>query len=261
VRASLVRQRWAEQRIASNLWIDIGAPVTVEALSRLDYDSFTIDLQHSLIDRGALPSLFQALSGGAGAPMVRITQNDPGEIAYALDAGAYGIICPTVETAAQCRDFVAACLYPPRGVRSWGPVRGLLYGGADYFQNQDGTVIRIALIETERGIENLDAIAATPGLDMLYLGPNDLGISYGAGPSYTPNHPAVTRAIDLVGTAARRHGIAAGMHTATPEVARLAAGKGFTFLSLGYASKIMLAAAAQLRDDVFGDSGLSIGQT
>lgn len=258
MRRNAVRKQWAEKRVASNLWIDINAPVTVETLSRLGYDSFTIDLQHSLIDRGALPSLFQALSTGAGAPMVRITQNDPGEIAYVLDAGAYGVICPTVETAAQCRDFVAACLYPPKGVRSWGPVRGLLYGGPDYFQAQAGEVIRIALIETARGIENLEEIAATPGLDMIYLGPNDLGISYGAGPSYTPSHPAVTRAIDLVGDAARRHAIAAGMHTATPDVARLAAGKGFTFLSLGYASKIMLAAAAQLHEEVFGEGGSSI---
>jgi 4-hydroxy-2-oxoheptanedioate aldolase len=247
-----VRKRWAGNRVASNLWIDVGWPVTVEALSRLNYDSYTIDLQHSLIDRGTLTPLLQALSTGTGAPMVRISQNDPAEIAFVLDAGAYGVICPTVETSAQCRDFVAACLYPPNGVRSWGPVRGLLYGGADYFQSSSDEVLKVALIETVRGIENLDDIAATPGLDMIYLGPNDLGISYGATPSYTPNHPSVTRAIDLVGQAARKHSIAAGMHTASSEVARLAIDRGFTFLSLGYAAKIMLAAAARLHEEVFG---------
>lgn len=251
MRKNPVRTRWQEKHVASNLWIDIGWPLTVELLSQLEYDSYTIDLQHSLIDRGAVTSLLQALSLGNGAPMVRISQNDPAEIAFVLDAGAYGVICPTVETPDQCRDFVAACLYPPRGNRSWGPVRGLLYGGADYFGRSADEIIKVALIETARGIDNLDAIAATPGLDMIYLGPNDLGISYGAAPSYTPNHPRVNQAMEFFADVARRHSIAAGMHAASPEVARAAHDKGFAFLSLGYASKIMIAAARRLHEEVF----------
>ena len=119
MRRNPVRARWDQGRPASNLWIDIGWPVTVEALAKLAYDSFTVDLQHSLIDRAHLVPLFQAISLGNGAPMVRVSQNDPGEIAFALDAGAYGVILPTVESAEECKRFVDACLYPPRGVRSW----------------------------------------------------------------------------------------------------------------------------------------------
>lgn len=249
MRKNPVRQRWAQGKPASNLWIDIGWPVTVEALAKLPYDSFTVDLQHSLIDRGALVSLFQAISLGNGAPMVRISRNDPGEIAFVLDAGAYGVILPTVESAEEARSFVEACRYPPHGSRSWGPVRGLLYGGADYFESHEQEVLRIALIETAKGMDNLDAIAATPGLDMIYLGPNDLGVSYGARPSYTPNHPKVEEAVDLLVAAARKHSIAAGMHTASKEVATNAARKGYDFLSLGYASKIMLGAAMQVLKD------------
>ena len=168
-----------------------------------------------------------------------------------LDAGAYGVICPTIETAEQCRAFVAACEYPPRGVRSWGPTRGVMYGGADYFDNYRNEILTIALIETALGIRNLDAIAAVPGLDMIYLGPNDLGVSHGAKPSYTPNHPEVERAMDLVAAAARRHSIAAGMHTATKEVALAARSRGYNLLSLGYASKIMAGAASQVLQDAF----------
>ena len=251
MRRNPIRERWARGLPASNLWIDIGWPVTVEALGRLAYDSYTIDLQHSLIDRSALVPLFQALSLGNGAPMVRVTQNDPGEIAFVLDAGAYGVICPTIETAEQCRAFVAACEYPPKGVRSWGPTRGVMYGGADYFENYRDEILTIALIETAEGIRNLDAIAAVPGLDMLYLGPNDLGVSHGAKPSYTPNHPEVERAMDLVAEAARKHSIAAGMHTASKEVALAAKAKGYKLLSLGYASKIMAGAATQVLRDAF----------
>jgi 4-hydroxy-2-oxoheptanedioate aldolase len=249
MRRNPVRQCWAAGKAATNLWIDIGSPVTVEALGRLAYDSFTIDLQHSLIDRGTLPSLLQALSLGSGAPLVRVSQNDPGEIGFVLDSGAYGVICPTIESGAECARFVAACLYPPDGTRSWGPLRGMLYGGSDYFSSYREEILKIALVETARGIENLAEIAATPGIDMIYLGPNDLGISYGATPSYVPNHPEVDAAMDRVAACARRHSIVAGMHTGSREVAQRAEGKGFRFLSLGYASKIMLAAAAQVLED------------
>ena len=251
MRRNPIRERWAKGEAASNLWIDIGWPVTVEALGRLGYDSYTVDLQHSLIDRSVLVPLFQALSLGSGAPMVRITQNDPGEIAFVLDAGAYGVICPTVETAEQARAFVAACEYPPRGVRSWGPTRGVMYGGADYFDSYRDEILTIALIETAIGVKNLDAIAAVSGLDMIYLGPNDLGVSHGAKPSYTPNHPEVDKAMDLVVAAAKKHSIAAGMHTASKEVALVAKAKGYKLLSLGYASKIMASAATNVLKEVF----------
>lgn len=251
MRSNPVRTRWAQNLPASNLWIDIGWAVTVEMIGKLEYDSFTIDLQHSLIDRGTLVPMLQALSLGNGAPMVRVTQNDAAEIAFVLDAGAYGVICPTMETADDCRRFVAACDYPPRGARSWGPTRGTLYGGGDYFDNYADTILRIALIETARGMENLDAIAAVPGLDMIYLGPNDLGVSYGARPSMLPNHPKVEAAMDLVVAAARRHGISAGMHTASASMAKTAAAKGYRLLSLGYASKLMLNSATQVLRDAF----------
>ena len=107
------------------------------------------------------------------------------------------------------------------------------------------------MIETAKGVQNLDAIAAVPGLDVIYLGPNDLGVSHGAKPSYTPNHPEVDRAMDFVVAAAKKHGIAAGMHTASKEVAMAAKAKGYTLLSLGYASKIMMAAATTVLKDAF----------
>lgn len=250
MRRNPVRAAWAEGKPATNLWIDIAAPVTVEGLAKLPYTSFTVDMQHCLIDRGILPSLLQAVSLGNGAPMVRVSQNDPAEIGFALDAGAYGVVCPSIEKAEQARRFVDACDYPPRGSRSWGPVRGLLYGGADYFDSYAGEILRIAIIESVEGVRNLEAIAATPGLDMVYLGPNDLGVSLGAKPSYTPNHPEVEKAVDRLVEVAKRHSIAAGMHTASAEVAKGAMKKGYTFLSLGYASKIMVAAASKVLNDV-----------
>src|SRR6188474_237808 len=121
MRPNPLRERWSRGEPASCLWIDIGWPVSVEGLVKLPYDSFTLDLQHSLIDRGTAVNVLQALSLGNGVPLVRV---------------------PQIETAEDCARFVAACRYAPRGTRSWGPVRGLLYGGADYFQRYEQQIVK-----------------------------------------------------------------------------------------------------------------------
>ena len=251
MRKNKLRDRWARGEAASCLWIDLGWTVSVEALARLPYDSFTLDLQHSLIDRATAVHVLQTLSLGDGVPLVRVTQNDPAEIGFVLDAGAYGVICPQIETAEDCRRFVDACRYAPRGTRSWGPTRGLLYGGADYFDSYDKEILTIALIETRKGVENMREIAATPGLDMLYVGPNDLTIDYGGKPTYVAADPRVIQAMESSIDIAREHGIVAGTYAGTVEVARAAIEKGYALVSVGYAAKIMIKAAGDLLDQVF----------
>ena len=115
MRPNPLRERWARGEAASCLWIDIGWPVSVEGLVKLPYDSFTLDLQHSLIDRGTAVNVLQSLSLGTGVPLVRVTQNDPAEIGFVLDAGAYGVICQQIETAEECARFVSACRYRSTG--------------------------------------------------------------------------------------------------------------------------------------------------
>ena len=251
MRINKLRQRWAQGEVASCLWIDIGWPVSVEALARLPYDSFTLDLQHSLIDRGTAVQVLQALSLGGGAPLVRVSQNDPAEIGFVLDAGAYGVICPQIETAQDCKRFVDACRYAPEGRRSWGPTRGLMYGGADYFTGYKDNVVTIALIETVRGVENMREIAATPGLDMLYVGPNDLTIDYGGEPTYIARDPRVLKAMELSIELAQEYSIVCGTYAGSVEVARAAVAQGFNLVSVGYASKIMVKAASELLGQVF----------
>ncbi len=243
MRRNLLRERWARGEAASCLWIDIGWPVSVEGLVKLPYDAFVLDLQHSLIDRATAVQVLQVLSLGAGAPLVRVTQNDPAEIGFVLDAGAYGVICPQIETVEDCERFVVACRYAPRGTRSWGPTRGLLYGGPDYFQEYERQIIKIALIETVKGVENMRAIAATPGPDMLYVGPNDLTIDYGGEPTYIASDPRVIKAMDDSIAIAKENSIVAGTYAGSVEVAKAAVAKGFALVSVGYAAKLMIKAA------------------
>lgn len=248
MRPNRVRVCWDEKRVASCLWIDIGWPLGAEALAALAFDAFVLDLQHSLIDRSLVVPMLQALSTGRGAPMVRVSRNDAAEIGFVLDAGAYGVICPQIETPEECERFVAACHYAPRGTRSWGPTRGQLYGGPDYFDAYERTILKIAIIETAKGVRNMEAIAATPGLDMLYVGPNDLTIDYGGRPTYVAEDPrvidAMTRSIEV----AQRHGLRAGTYAGSAEVARAAFAKGYDLVSVGYAAKTMVKACQQLLD-------------
>ena len=251
MRINPLRERWARGEVASCLWIDIGWPVSVEGLVKLPYDAFVLDLQHSLIDRATAVNVLQAISLGQGAPLVRVTQNDPAEIGFVLDAGAYGVICPQIETREDCERFVAACRYAPRGTRSWGPVRGLLYGGPDYFQQYEKQIIKIALIETIKGVQNMRAIAATPGLDMIYVGPNDLTIDHGGAPTYIASDPRVTQAMDDSIAIAKEHGIVAGTYAGSVDVAKAAVAKGYALVSIGYAAKLMIKAAGDVLGQVF----------
>jgi 4-hydroxy-2-oxoheptanedioate aldolase len=254
MRPDRIRQRWARGQAASCLWIDIGWPVSVEGLAHLPYDCFTLDLQHSLIDRGTAVHVLQALSLGQGTPLVRVSRNDPAEIGFVLDAGAYGVICPQIETVEDCQRFVAACRYAPRGNRSWGPTRGLLYGGADYFAAHTDHLLTIALIETVKGVDNMREIAATPGLDMLYVGPNDLSIDRGGAPTYVASDPWVIKAMESSIAIAREFGIRAGTYAGNVDVARAAVAKGYDLVSVGYAAKLMIKAAADVHRQVFGET-------
>jgi 4-hydroxy-2-oxoheptanedioate aldolase len=163
---------------------------------------------------------------------MRVAWNTPGDVMRALDAGAYGVICPNVDTVEDCQRFVGACRYPPQGYRSVGPKRGLLYGGPDYMLHANDTVLTIIQIETLTGLKNVDDIARVPGLDMLYVGPSDLGLSLGREPRQNQTDPVVMEAVDRILAAAHRAGLKAGMHGTSAEYAAQMIERGFDFVTV-----------------------------
>lgn len=164
---------------SSNAWLSAGSGYLAEALAHVGFDAVTVDLQHGMFDLDTAISMLQAISSGPATPMVRCLDDNPATIGKLLDAGAYGLICPSINSAEQCAAFVRACRYPPTGTRSYGPSRGLLYGGPDYLEHADHEIVTWAMIETAAALEHLDAIVATPSLDAIYLGPNDLSLNLG----------------------------------------------------------------------------------
>jgi 4-hydroxy-2-oxoheptanedioate aldolase len=210
------------------------------------WDTLTIDLQHGVVDYPAMVTMLQAISTTPTVPIVRVPWLEPGILMKTLDAGAYGLICPMVNTREDAQKLVAYTSYAPRGTRSFGPVRALLYGGADYYEHADRTIVRFAMIETAQALDNLDAILAVEGLDAVYIGPSDLSISLGCKPSFDEPEPKAAQAIDHILARARHHGIVAAIHNGTPEAARARIEKGFQLVTVSSDARLIAAGAQQI---------------
>jgi 4-hydroxy-2-oxoheptanedioate aldolase len=155
------------------------------------------------------------------------------------------VICPMVNTADDAAKLVSWTNYAPRGTRSFGPMRGLLYGGADYPQKANETIVRFAMIETAQALENLDAILSVEGIDAVYIGPSDLSLSLGCRPLFDDVDPPVAQAIDHILARAKAHGVQAGIHNGRTDVARARVAKGFRFVTVSSDARLMAAGAQQ----------------
>ena len=241
-----LKSLWAEGKPALNAWCSIGNAFSAEIMAAQGFDSVTVDMQHGALDYAALLPMFQAMRASGVCLMARVPWNEPGIIMKALDAGAYGIICPMVNRAEDAARFVSYLRYPPLGQRSFGPTRVSLAAGADYAGEANDNILAIAMIETAEAMANLDAIAATPGLDGLYIGPADLTLSLTGGrlaPGFDREEPEMIAAIKAVLAACKANAIRAGLHCGTPEYAARAIGWGFDLTTVGGDSRFLAGAA------------------
>jgi 4-hydroxy-2-oxoheptanedioate aldolase len=249
MRPNKIQQAWDEGRTAVNVFLAISSSFSAETIASLGWDGVTIDMQHGVTDYHSAVHMMQGISRYDPAPMVRVPWNDPAIIMKSLDAGAYGIICPMINTREECERFVGACRYAPAGYRSTGPVRAVFYGGADYHDHADETLLTFAMIETQEAVDNLDEICSVPGLDAVYIGPSDLSVSIGKGPGGDQRDPDVMERIDATLAATKRHGIRSGIHTMTADYANEMFKKGFDLVTLSSEFRLMMAAAADILSD------------
>jgi 4-hydroxy-2-oxoheptanedioate aldolase len=177
-----IQEAWNNGKNIVNGWSSIANTFNSEILATSGFDSVTIDMQHGLVGYQKVVEMLQAISGYNITPMVRVPWNDPSMVMRCLDAGAYGIICPMVNTKEECEKFVAACRYPPKGNRSFGPIRARMYAGDDYFKHANDTLLNFAMIETSEAVDNLDKILSVEELDAVYIGPSDLAVTMGYAP-------------------------------------------------------------------------------
>lgn len=230
-RAFTEKLRRREQAIG--YWVVIDSPISTERLARLGFDYVCIDAQHGLVEySGILRNLMAVEAGGSSVGMVRVGANDPFLIGQSLDAGAAGVIVPLVSSAADAERAVAAAMYPPLGIRSYGPMRSALRVGPKP-ADANASVAVLAMIETPEGLENVEAICAVPGLTGVYIGPSDLCIAVGGA---FPGDPAVAEefeaALVRIRDAAEAAGVAAGIHTPAGADAARRLAQGFTFATV-----------------------------
>jgi 4-hydroxy-2-oxoheptanedioate aldolase len=221
---------WQRDETAYTGWLSIPSAWSAEVMAHAGYDALVIDMQHGLLDQGGMLAMLQAL--GQVPPLVRASWNEPSALMRPLDAGAFGVICPMIGTRAECEAFVAACRYPPRGLRSFGPTRSLVSIGPDYVERAEAFSLTFAQIETAEGLANVEAIASVPGLSGLYVGPWDLSLDLGLSVPGNLLDPELLRACDSILESARRHGLVAGIYTGSAEEGRRMAVRGFRLVNI-----------------------------
>ena len=246
MRKNKLKKIFSEGKAVINGWLQIPNSFSAEVMANQGWDSLTIDMQHGVVDYPNALQMLQAISTTDTIPMARVNWNEPGQIMKILDAGSYGIICPMVSNRREAENFVNACLYPPKGYRSFGPIRGLIYGGPDYGKYANDEILKFAMIETKESLDNLDSIMSTPGLSGIYIGPADLSLAIGEEPSFDkPENDKVYGTIMKILEHAKKNNIVAGIHNMKGDYALKMIKKGFQLVTVGTDQRFMSAGAKE----------------
>ncbi len=223
----------SEHKPVFNAWLGLGSALGVEIAAEAGWHAVMIDQQHGV---GGHPELLGCLTAAraAGVPaIVRVAQLDFGLIGRALDAGAQGVMVPMVETPEDAARLVHAVKYPPLGGRSIGPYRARLLIEGDYFAAANTWTIACGQIETARAVENIDAICATEGFDMICVGPNDLAISLSRGVDRDIGSARMLETIEYVRTRAAACGVMTAIFANDRDFAKKMAAAGWQAISIG----------------------------
>ena len=232
MRINRVKQLWREVKPAIGGIISIPSCLSAEAMAHTGLDWLCLDMQHGCLDYSDVVPMLTAVSTTAVTPLVRVPWNEPSMIMKVLDAGAYGVIVPMVSDRAEAERAVAACRYPPVGIRSNGPNRAVYYGGADYQKNADQEMLCIAMIETAEGISKMVEVISTPGLDAVYIGPTDLALSLGLPPVMDNDDPKHVATVNKILETCRKHKVKAAMHTTSAKYTQRYIDQGFNMVML-----------------------------
>lgn len=245
-----VRRLWGESRPVINGWLAIPSSYSAEIMAHAGFDSLTVDMQHGVVGYSDLVPMLQAMSTTSVTPLVRVPWNDPALIMKALDAGALGIICPMVNTAEDAERLVGASRYPPRGHRSFGPIRAKVVHGADYHEHANDSIVVMPQIETVEAVENLDEILSVPGIDGVYVGPSDLSMALGLPPRAGQSDGRAVAVREEILSVCGRHGVPAGIHQQNSEGALDQIERGFRFVTIASDNRFLNAKATTEVDAV-----------
>ena len=239
-----VKELWREGKAAIGTWLVLGSPITAEIIAHMGFDWVVVDTEHGSIDIGTTQSIIQAISATDTVPIVRVPWNDPMLIKRALDAGAYGLVIPMVNSREEAIRAVKAARYPPAGIRSYGGPRARLYGGLDYFEHANEEIALIVQIEHIDAVNRVDEILSVEGVDGFFIGPSDLAISMGLKPGMDQTDPRHVEAVSKVLASGKKHGVPGGIHVGSPEAVNERLAQGFQFIGLASDERFLRSAAS-----------------
>jgi 4-hydroxy-2-oxoheptanedioate aldolase len=236
-----VKQIWASGKAVVNAWLAIPSGFSAEVIAQCGFDSVTVDMQHGVQDYLSMVQCFQAMHGHPVTPMVRVPWNEPGIIGKVLDGGAYGVICPMINTREEAENLVSYSKYPPRGTRSNGPIRSGMYGSAGtYQQTANEEIVLLPMMETKTAVGNMESILDVRGIDGVYIGPSDLGFSYGLVPKLDRDEPEILKIYEKIVKECDKRGLHPGIHCSGAEGAVRAINMGFKLVTLSNESGLMM---------------------
>ncbi|MGA3406372.1 MAG: aldolase/citrate lyase family protein [Candidatus Bathyarchaeia archaeon] len=207
-----VKEKLQAGKATVGTWVNMGNPDVAEQLSMFGFDWLTFDLEHGLMAIPDVQRMMQAMNGTDCVPLVRVPINEPVYFKWALDIGAYGVVVPYVNTKEEASRAVNSCMYPPQGIRGCGPRRVSRYYAdvTNYVKRSNDEVLVVVMIESQMALDNLDEILSVPGIDAVFVGPDDLSLNLGI--FQQRDHPKFKSAISRVLDACKKHRVAPGMH-------------------------------------------------
>jgi len=239
-----LRELWERGEPTIGGWCVIPSSFAAELMGRAGFDWICIDTQHGVIGFDQMLPMLQALSATGTPAFVRVPWNEPSGIMKALDAGAQGVIVPMVNSKEEAERAAGACRYPPQGYRSWGPTRASLQVSGFAPESANRAVVCMVMVETVDGLAAVDEILSVPGVDGVYVGPNDLAVTHGMKPDATASAPEHRRLIEKILQACERRGLIAGIHCSGPDTAIRWREAGFRMLNVDNDSVFLRAGAA-----------------
>jgi 4-hydroxy-2-oxoheptanedioate aldolase len=249
MKTNSVKRKLAAGEPTFGTWLSLGDLYATRVLARLGFDWLTLDIEHSAIDWSQATTIFGAIADAGCAPLARVPEGSHSLIKRVLDAGAWGIVVPMVDTVEQARTAVAAAKYPPEGNRSVGGGMNAMNFAAtagEYYERANDEILVILQTESPRGVENAEAIYSLPGVDAIFIGPNDLRFQMrsadGAFPTPEQHEAMVQRVIEV----GKKVGTPTGIHAMDPDSALMRVEQGMQFLAIGSDLRMMTQKAQEI---------------
>jgi 4-hydroxy-2-oxoheptanedioate aldolase len=258
MRPNPVKRALREGKPSVGTWLSLGSIVAARFMARSGFAWLTVDIEHSLVDWETATHMFASIADAGCLALARVPANRHDHIKRVLDNGAQGIVVPMVNSRQEAEYAIEAALYPPTGTRSvGGSVHALNFQATanDYFARANDELLLVLQCEHIKAVEAADAIFSVPGIDAIFVGPNDLAASMRGKDSKPPSAEATRQAMDHILKTCQKHKVAAGLHCGSAEEARERIAEGWQFLAVGSELKMMLTDASHIIQTLGVQSG------